>query len=135
MFRFKVPIFDIDKLPIISEILIYRLSIIFHRYIVHPYLQSLISKEKNMDSLNMTFNSLNSLLSELIRHDLCFKVFSLSSTSLPNLRRKLKMISQKKMTLLRKLSTLRLNLRTRKSPSEDQYQSASYVKRSFKTEQ
>ena len=43
---------------------------------------------KNMDSLNMNLISLNSLLSELIRHDLCFKVFSLSSTSLPNMRRK-----------------------------------------------
>ena len=35
----KFPFFDIDKLPIISEIPIYRLSIICHRYIVHPYLQ------------------------------------------------------------------------------------------------
>ena len=35
----KLPLFDIDKLPIISEIPIYRLSIIFHRYIAHPYLR------------------------------------------------------------------------------------------------
>ena len=33
----KLPFFDIDKLPIISKIPIYRLSIIFHRYIAHPY--------------------------------------------------------------------------------------------------
>ena len=55
---------------------------------LNTHLQSLISKERNMDPLNMNLNSLNSLLSELIRHDLCFKVFSLSSTSLPNMRRK-----------------------------------------------
>ena len=35
----KFPFFDSDKLPIISEIPIYRLSIIFHRYIAHPYLE------------------------------------------------------------------------------------------------
>ena len=34
----KFQFFDIDKLPIISEMQIYRLPIIFHRYIVHPYL-------------------------------------------------------------------------------------------------
>ena len=54
---------------------------------LNTYLQSLISKEEE-SMLNMNLISLNSLLSELIRHDLCFKVFSLSSTSLPNLRRK-----------------------------------------------
>ena len=34
----KFQFFDIDKLPIISEMPIYRLPIIFHRYIVPPYL-------------------------------------------------------------------------------------------------
>ena len=34
----KFQFLDIDKLPIISEMPIYRLPIIFHRYIVHPYL-------------------------------------------------------------------------------------------------
>ena len=33
----KFPFFYIDKLLIISEILIYRLSNFFHRYIGHPY--------------------------------------------------------------------------------------------------
>ena len=33
----RFPFFDIDKLPISSEKQIYRRSIIFHRYIVHPY--------------------------------------------------------------------------------------------------
>ena len=33
----KIPFFDNDKLPIISEIPIYWLLIICHQYIVHPY--------------------------------------------------------------------------------------------------
>ena len=33
----KLTFFDIDKLPIVSEMPIYRLSIIFDRYIAHPY--------------------------------------------------------------------------------------------------
>ena len=33
----KFPLFDIVKLPIISELPIYLLSIFFPQYIVHPY--------------------------------------------------------------------------------------------------
>ena len=34
--NFEILFFDIDKLPIISEMPIYQLSINFPRYIVHP---------------------------------------------------------------------------------------------------
>ena len=73
----KLLFFNIDKLPIISEILIYRLLIIFHRYFARPYIRAM-----TIQILNVIWNSYLKKHMKSLKHRI-IKEKSTSPTTTP----------------------------------------------------